>query len=74
LVAPYLAGVLAGFLTLPLNAVLGIMGFNSPQWIGVAGGVLVVGPILLKMLIGHPFETFLVVAQRRGDLAKAVGR
>lgn len=68
------AGVLAMVLALPLNAVLAMLGLEGGAWVGAAAGVLVIGPILVKMLIGHPFETFLVVAQRPGELARAVGR
>ncbi len=66
-----LAGMLAGFLTGPLNALLGIMGVNGAEWVAVAGGVLVIGPILIKMLIGHPFATFFLAARRSGEINSA---
>lgn len=61
LVASALAGVLGG----PLNAVLGIMGVHITEWIAIAAGLLVVGPILLKMLIGHTFGSFQLLALRQ---------
>ncbi len=62
-----LAGLLAGLMAMPLNAVLGIMGVQCSPWIAILGGVLVVGPILLKMLIGQQFEEFRLEARRRPE-------
>jgi hypothetical protein len=59
-----LAGMIASVLAMPLNALLAIMGLRLAQWIAVFAGVLVVGPILLKMLIGHEFEDFRIEARR----------
>jgi hypothetical protein len=59
------AGAIARALAVLLNLLLGATGANAMMGIGVAAGVLVVGPILLKMLIGHPFGDFMLVAKRR---------
>lgn len=59
-----LAGMFAMLLAMPLNVLLSIMGLQLAQWVAVLAGVLVIGPILLKMLIGHEFEDFRIEAQR----------
>ena len=59
-----LAGMFASLLAMPLNALLSIMGLQLAQWVAVLAGVLVIGPILLKMLIGHEFEDFRLEARR----------
>ena len=58
------AGFFTGILALPLNAMLILMGLQLQQWILVFAGVLVVGPILLKMLIGNQFDDFRIEARR----------
>jgi hypothetical protein len=65
------AEVLASILTVPTNMVLGIMGIKAAGWLSVAGFVLVSGPILLKMLIGEPFDGFMLIARRRSDVNTA---
>lgn len=64
-----IAGALAAFLSGPLNALLAIMGIHAGPWITVAGGLLVIGPILLKMLIGEPFGTFVLTVRRERPAA-----
>ena len=59
-----LAGLLATVLSMPLNALLAIIGLQLAQWIAVFAGVLVIGPILLKMLIGYQFGCFRIEARR----------
>ncbi len=59
-----LAGMFASLLAMPLNAVLLLMGLKVTQWVVALAGVLVIGPILLKMLIGNDFEGFRVEARR----------
>jgi hypothetical protein len=59
-----LAGMFAALLAMPLNALLSIMGLQVAQWVAVFAGVLVIGPILLKMLIGHEFDDFRIEARR----------
>jgi hypothetical protein len=58
------AGVFGAILMLPLNSMLGIMGISLSPQIAVVAAVLVIGPILLKMLIGHPFNGFRLEARR----------
>jgi len=60
----FLGGLLASLLALPLNALLILFGLQISQWIAVFAGVLVIGPILLKMLIGYQFEDFRIEARR----------
>jgi hypothetical protein len=59
-----LASFFAIILSLPLTSVLGIMGINVAPWIGLTAGVFAIGPILLKMMIGHPFAGFALLARR----------
>jgi len=55
----------ASLLAMPLNAVLSmIAGPQVTQWIAVFAAVLLVGPILLKMLIGYQFDDFRMEARR----------
>jgi len=60
-----IAGLLASLLSMPLNVLLSLFGLRLAQWIAVFAGVLVIGPILLKMLIGHQFEDFRLEARRK---------
>lgn len=59
-----LAGMFAALLAGPLNMLLGTMGIQVGQWIAVFAGVLIIGPILLKMLIGNSFDDFRIEARR----------
>jgi len=60
-----LASMFASLLAMPLNAVLSmIAGPQVTRWIAVFAAVLVVGPILLKMLIGYQFDDFRIEARR----------
>jgi hypothetical protein len=59
-----LAGMISTLLAMPLNMVLSIMGLHLAQWVSTFAGVLVVGPILLKMLIGYQFDDFRLEARR----------
>jgi len=68
-----LASLFASLLAMPLNTMLSLMGVQISQWIAVFAGVLIVGPILLKMLIGHDFEDFRLEA-RRGSAGAPVAR
>jgi hypothetical protein len=58
------AGALTAVLSAPLNSVLATMGIKVSEWIAAAAGILVIGPILLKMLIGHPLGGFQLLAVR----------
>jgi hypothetical protein len=64
--------MLASVLAMPLNMALGIMGLRVSQWIAVFAGVLVVGPILMKMLIGNQFAGFRIEARRAGRTAASL--
>lgn len=66
-----LAGLLAGFLSAPLNIMLSSMRIYVAQWVAAAAGVLVIGPILIKMLVGHQFSDFRLEAIRRNALQGA---
>ncbi|MCL4841943.1 MAG: hypothetical protein KJZ79_08890 [Bryobacteraceae bacterium] len=54
-------------LIVPLNLAFGVMGLAIPEPVFVLPGLLVIGPLLLKMLIGHPFGTFRIEARRSGQ-------
>jgi 4-amino-4-deoxy-L-arabinose transferase-like glycosyltransferase len=58
------AGFLTGLLAVPTGFAFGIMGVTIPQSVYTLAGLLVIGPLLLKMLIGHPFGTFRIEARR----------
>src|SRR5262249_42770483 len=59
-----IAGILAAILAAPLNVLLNlvglraVLGFNAGSWVSTLAAILAVGPILLKMLIGHQFPDF----------------
>jgi hypothetical protein len=59
---------------MPLNMVLGIIGagIQVAQWVATLAGILVIGPILLKMLIGNQFNDFRIEALR--EQPKALGQ
>lgn len=65
-----LAGLLAGFLSMPLNVLVSLVGLrtvfgiNIAYWISTLGVILAVGPLLLKMMIGNPFEGFHLEVRR----------
>jgi len=63
----FLAGAFASVLAGPLNMLLGIMGLQLERWVADLGGVLVIGPILLKMLIGNEFGEFRIEARRGSE-------
>jgi len=67
------AGLLAGVMAMPLNAILGIMGVHCSPWIAIFAVILGVGPILLKMLIGQQFKEFRLEARRSVDKAISAG-
>jgi hypothetical protein len=58
------AGIVAGFLAMPTNMVLGIMGLHVSGGIAFVAGVLIIGPILMKLLIGNPFGDFQIEVRR----------
>ncbi len=58
------AGLLASLLAGPLNVLLGLFGVNVAPWIAMLGGILIIGPILLKMVVGHQFSDFRLEVKR----------
>jgi hypothetical protein len=60
-----LAALLATMLAGPLNIMLSLLGLHVEQGVASLGAILVIGPILLKMLIGHEFGG-LRLESRRG--------
>jgi hypothetical protein len=58
------AGLLAMLLLVPLNIVLMTMGIGISGQLATLAGVFAVGPILVKMLIGHSFPTFRIEVRR----------
>jgi hypothetical protein len=58
------AGLLAVLLAAPLNVLLALMGLNISTQVGAAGGVFIIGPVLVKMLVGNAFPGFSIEARR----------
>ena len=58
------AGLLAGLLAGPLNIVLGLLGVRVAPLIAMLAGILIIGPILLKMVVGHQFSDFRLEVKR----------
>jgi hypothetical protein len=69
----FLAGLFASVLAGPLNILLSIMGLHLERWVADLAGILVIGPILLKMLIGNEFGEFRIEARRGAHQASAGG-
>jgi hypothetical protein len=69
-----LAGGFAALLAMPLNSLLAIMGLKVAPWVAMLAVVLVVGPILLKMLIGHQFDEFRLEARRERSKASTAAQ
>ena len=58
------ASLLAVLLAAPLNVLLALMGLNLSGGAAVAGGLFIIGPVLVKMLVGNPFPGFSIEARR----------
>ncbi len=58
------ASLLAVLLAAPLNVLLALLGLNVSGAVAVAGGLFIVGPVLVKMLVGNPFPDFSIEARR----------
>jgi hypothetical protein len=58
------AGLLVSLLAAPLNILLGLFGLTVAPRIAMLAGVLIIGPILLKMLVGHQFSDFRLEVER----------
>lgn len=65
------AGVVAVILLAPLNMMLATMGVRLSAQIGVIAGLLIVGPMLIKMLVGQPFPGFSIEVIRPPTVASA---
>ena len=60
------AGLFGVVLGAPLNVLLALMGLNVSMQVGAAAGLFIVGPVLVKMLVGNPFPGFSIEARRGG--------
>jgi hypothetical protein len=58
------ASLLAGLLAAPLNVLLALMGLSISTQVGAVAGLLIIGPVLVKMLVGNPFPDFSIEARR----------
>jgi hypothetical protein len=58
------AALMADFLARPLNVLLSLLGVHCAPWIALFAVVLVIGPILVIMLVGHQFSDFRLEAER----------
>jgi len=58
------ASLFAVLLAAPLNVLLSLMGLNVSGEVATAGGLFLVGPVLVKMLVGNPFPGFSIEARR----------
>ena len=64
------AGLFAIILAAPLNVLLSLIGLRAvfgtsvAFWVSTLGTILAIGPILLKMLIGHQFSDFRLEVKR----------
>ncbi len=58
------ASLIAVLLAAPLNVLLALMGLNVSGGVAVTGGLFIIGPVLVKMLVGNPFPGFSIEARR----------
>ncbi len=58
------ASLLAVLLAAPLNVLLALMGLNLSIWVANLAALLIIGPVLVKMLVGNPFPGFSMEARR----------
>ncbi|MEO5925149.1 MAG: hypothetical protein ABIR70_15110 [Bryobacteraceae bacterium] len=58
------ATIVGQILLMPLNILLGIMQISVGPYLGVAASILVVGPLIIRFLIGHSFTGFRVEVRR----------
>jgi len=58
------ASLFAVLLAAPLNVLLSLMGLNVSGGVATAGGLFIIGPVLVKMLVGNPFPGFSIEARR----------
>jgi len=55
---------MAVLLAAPLNIALATMGIYAGQLVSIAAGLFAIGPIILKMLVGHPLHGFQIETRR----------
>ena len=61
-------GWIAGLMNVPVNGLLSMLGgFVLPTFVAQLAGILVIGPVILRMLIGHQFADFRLEARRPGQ-------
>jgi hypothetical protein len=58
------AGIVGQILLMPINILLGIMQIPAGPYLAVILSILVVGPLIIRLLIGHPFTSFRVEVRR----------
>jgi len=63
------ASLLSTLLMAPLNILLSLFRISMGSWMGTLATIFVVGPILMKFLIGHQFTDFRVEVRRLHDPA-----
>jgi hypothetical protein len=57
-------GLAAMLLAMPLNMLLGTMRINAGSELSAFIGLFAIGPIIMKMLMGHPLSGFQIEARR----------
>ena len=60
----FAGGLAAMLLAMPLNMLLGTMGVEAGSQVASLIGLFAIGPIVMKMLVGHPFAGFRIEARR----------
>ena len=60
----FVGGLAALLLAAPLNMMLGTMGISAAPQITAAAGLFAVGPIVMKMLVGHQLTGFQIEVRR----------
>lgn len=57
-------GLFALLLAMPLNMLLSTMGIHAASPIAGAAGLFLIGPLVMKMLVGHPLKDFRIEVRR----------
>jgi hypothetical protein len=60
----FAGGLAATLLAMPLNMMLSTTGIRAGSEVAALIGLFAVGPIVMKMLVGHPFPGFQIEARR----------
>jgi hypothetical protein len=66
------AAVVTVFLLAPLNIFLSLFGVSAPTQVAFLATIFAVGPLLLKMLVGHEFSGFRIEVRRPESSPQAV--